>query len=399
MDTRGSTGLSVFSSVGSSQQKKKRILLTGATGIVGSQLLTELLKQNGVERIICLVRGKSEPLAHERVERIIGSLPDFCSIIVGDITQPLCGLTHEQVKALATEKIDVYLHCAACTKMDLAKQREIFETNVIGTGNLISMKRLAEYFSEQPSAYFHHVSTAYLSDGGDDSFGMNNPYEVSKYMAELEVMTSQMPFMISRIPIVIGRSIDGWIADHSGYGGFMSVFHRVAEKIRQQSGQNSGSDVFLPLTIECSEDSNLNLVTVDWVAEMLAHVTYMKPQNKTVYLVHPNPPNARWALRKGLECLGIRGVKFGNQPFADEPHHAQQAIILKLIGPPFKPYLTKVARFHARAGRAFEIIGPPYREHLDITRELIERVVSFGRDTNFESGLSMPGRQKEALHI
>ena len=387
--------LEVLSSRSPRVEQKKTIFLTGATGIVGSQLLLELMSREDIGRIICLIRGKNRAEAQARLESLVGPLSDHCSVVTGDITSPLCGFNHNELRELARESIDVVVHCAACTKMDASLQREIFETNAIGTGNVISMIRMLEYFSDaNGSIHLHYISTAYQADGHDKTYGLNNSYELSKYVAELQVQVSQIPFSISRIPIVIGRSSDGWIAGHSGYTAFMAVFNTMAQRIRRKEGLADNTEIYLPVTIRCTAESNLNLVMVDWVAKMLAHVTCIEPQKKIVYLVHPNPPNARWVLRKGLEFLGITGVNFGDEPKAHEPHHAEQQIIIRLVDSPFTPYLTKVAGFQSRASEVAEVIGNDYQEHEAITPQVIERVLGFSREMDFKNGICSPQKLK-----
>jgi len=44
-----------------------RVLLTGATGFLGGELAVALSKTNSVEKIVCLVRAKTNEEADERL--------------------------------------------------------------------------------------------------------------------------------------------------------------------------------------------------------------------------------------------------------------------------------------------------------------------------------------------
>ena len=47
-----------------------RVLLTGATGFLGGELAVALSKTNSVEKIVCLVRAKTNEEADERLQSV-----------------------------------------------------------------------------------------------------------------------------------------------------------------------------------------------------------------------------------------------------------------------------------------------------------------------------------------
>jgi thioester reductase-like protein len=69
---------------------KDTILLTGATGALGSMLLQRLSDQ-GYE-VICLVRGKTRSEARRRIRELVGERENV-RVIRGDITEPRCGIS------------------------------------------------------------------------------------------------------------------------------------------------------------------------------------------------------------------------------------------------------------------------------------------------------------------
>ncbi|WP_277743985.1 amino acid adenylation domain-containing protein [Streptomyces sp. LX-29] len=96
----------------------RRILLTGATGFVGSHLLAELLATTEAE-IVCPVRASSPDEAAERVRRALADqqlpLPvdrDRITAEPADLARPHLGLTPERFAEL-TESVDAIYHNAA----------------------------------------------------------------------------------------------------------------------------------------------------------------------------------------------------------------------------------------------------------------------------------------------
>jgi len=53
------------------------IFLTGATGLVGGELLVRLSKREDVNRIYCLIRAKSDADAVDRIQRVFDIHEDY----------------------------------------------------------------------------------------------------------------------------------------------------------------------------------------------------------------------------------------------------------------------------------------------------------------------------------
>src|SRR5262249_17938267 len=97
------------------------IFLTGSSGFVGAFLLRELLKQTEAH-IYCLVRAADSEEGRKRIRRNLESyllwdanLSSRIIPVVGDLAQPLFGLSTQEFSALA-EQIDVIYHCGALVK-------------------------------------------------------------------------------------------------------------------------------------------------------------------------------------------------------------------------------------------------------------------------------------------
>ncbi len=145
----------------------REVLLTGATGFLGSFVLRELLDSTRA-RIYCLVRASQDTQAEMRV---IDSLRDYglaedadlsrIVAIAGDLEKTLCGLPESLFDQLA-ERIDVIFHNGARVNLVDSYDR-LKAANVGGTHELL---RLAASRRVKP---MHFISTTSVLIGTADN--------------------------------------------------------------------------------------------------------------------------------------------------------------------------------------------------------------------------------------
>jgi len=142
-----------FSLPKSSEDKKtdndeQVVLLTGATGFVGSHVLCSLLSSNDVDHVICLIRGDDEQSASKRLKRtILDRLRPSSSkwelwqnkltIAAGDIGKDRLGFTPDTYNHLA-KKITSVIHCAAEVNW-IKPYASLKQINVEGAFNVLSL--------------------------------------------------------------------------------------------------------------------------------------------------------------------------------------------------------------------------------------------------------------------
>ncbi len=193
----------------------RNILLTGATGYLGAQLLSELTRLPDVN-IRCLVRGKDKAEAKAYLNEVLscyfGSCPEITgkiSVVRGDIERSRLGLSEADWRTL--QDTDTIIHCAAVT--DHMGYAELFDrVNVNGTKHVIEAAKSC-------GAALLHISTTSVSgtvtlDGPDENkeftercydIGQNyadNDYVRSKFLAEgliLDAMSDGLNARIFRV--------------------------------------------------------------------------------------------------------------------------------------------------------------------------------------------------------
>ncbi|MEU1205451.1 SDR family oxidoreductase [Nocardia sp. NPDC005825] len=185
--------------------RKKTILLTGASGVVGRALIDELSPDFD---IVCM-RNRT-PVADVRVSEFGGSF-----------AEPRLGMSQGDYSLLA-KRVDAIVHAAAATswKEDPARIREI------NLGGPTALLRLAE----QAQAPLYFLSTAFVANppaanGHSPGAGA---YVQSKIEAEELVRSHPAASVILRPSIITGDSADGRMAQFQGIHAVLGAIVRGA---------------------------------------------------------------------------------------------------------------------------------------------------------------------------
>ncbi|KAL9129611.1 MAG: hypothetical protein Q9217_001967 [Psora testacea] len=118
---------------------KNAIILTGATGGLGAQLLSQLLEQPNTKHIYCLIRGK-DPLSRlqkSMTERHLSiTAPEKLSVLSSDLHEPYLGLSITEYTSLQTYTTHI-LHCAWPVNFQLGLPS--FKSSLLGLQNLLNL--------------------------------------------------------------------------------------------------------------------------------------------------------------------------------------------------------------------------------------------------------------------
>ncbi|MFZ2753464.1 MAG: alpha/beta fold hydrolase [Lysobacteraceae bacterium] len=266
------------------------IFLTGSTGFLGGHFLLQRIAWPG--RVFALVRGESEKQARARLYAHLAEcaasygmalpvehLDARLTVLVGDITLPLCGVGEATTRTLRNADIREFWHCAASLKFEDRHRKEIFSQNIDGAGHMLDLFRAVcagDAAKNSPSREFVHISTAYSAGKAqgeieerlhDPEREYNNAYEESKNRAENLVAAfceaHGLSYRVLRPTIVMGPRA----SHHSGttrFGvyGLAKEVHRLRETLNKLKH---------PLELVGHPRATANLTPVDeCVHDMLA---------------------------------------------------------------------------------------------------------------------------------
>jgi thioester reductase-like protein len=315
------------------------VLLTGATGFLGMELLARLLERTDSELIV-LVRARDRAAAAERLRGVLVRLYDSpppaserVRAVCGDVSEAGLGLSPSD-RMLVLARASSILHCAASIAFDLPLERAR-GVNAGGTARVLELAR--ELSARGQLRRVVHVSTAYVCGRHAGVFEesqldvgqrFRNTYERSKAHAERIVQCegSDLPLIVARPSIVVGDSSCGWTPSFNVVYWPLQAFAR-------------GLIDELPV----DPDGMLDIVPVDYVADAILALHEDVGATGTVQLVAGRHAVSNLALAQ-LAC-----ERFGRPP----PRLARGAGLPQLHDSAlYLPYFDVHTRFDDARARA-----------------------------------------------
>lgn len=204
------------------------ILLTGATGFLGSHLLNNFC-DSSISSIYCLVRADSDVEAAERLNFILVKYGlnkalnnKKVNIIRGDITKPLLGLDQKMFDKLSLD-IDCIYHCAAHVH-HIYNYKKLYSANVASTLEILKLAtnkkdKHVHYISTLATARNYLDNNSYIIEDFLDIENVkltdsDNGYTQTKLLSELLLSQANN----RGIKVSIYRP--GWVTGHSKTGVF-----------------------------------------------------------------------------------------------------------------------------------------------------------------------------------
>ena len=203
--------------------RRDGVLLTGATGFVGMELLARYLQLTD-RPVYALVRARDDAHATERLRETLRcalgcDAPWLHRVraLAGDITQPALGLDPDRALEVAGGVSEI-VHGAASVSFELGLHASR-AVNVAGTRRMLAFAELCRL--EGGLRRFTYVSTAYVAGLHRGTFTehdlmlgqrFRNAYEQSKFEAELVVAAyrERLPVTVVRPSIIVGDRHSGW---------------------------------------------------------------------------------------------------------------------------------------------------------------------------------------------
>ena len=326
----------------------KKVFVTGITGLVGSAFVVELVRQRDDYEFVCLARSGGGRTAEQRVDSIVrdecafDSCPEIADKVLSRITVVDGDVVTIDPEQLAADPrmagIDEVFHCAADVNLGKDPTGKTFRINFNGTQNIVRLAQLLKVSA------IHYVGTAYIAgklvgtaiENNPIDSGFNNPYEESKFKAEMLVRNSGIPFSIYRPAIVTGRRSDGRIRKPL-------AFYRVLEfigKMKSHACSKAGIDpagwynIKMNFTIAPSE--RVYFVPIDYVQEAITAL-FQKPVCNQAYHITGDSPLTTLQIENTIaRVLRLDGLTVGTEKVFEEQDDRLMGRFLGDLYPYFK---------------------------------------------------------------
>jgi thioester reductase-like protein len=344
------------------------LLLTGATGFLGMELLARYLERTD-RTVYALVRARDDAEAQERLRAAVARVVDAPGrfdhrllAVRGDLALPGLGISRSRRLALA-ESVTEIVHSAASVSFTLPLQ-EAREINVEGTRRMLELAELCT--AHGSLRRFAYVSTAYVAGDATGTFGeddhdvgqgFRNTYERTKWEAErlVRAHAERLPVQIFRPSIVVGEQETGWTA----------AFNVIYSPLRAFA---KGASV--PL-IPGRRSAPVDVVPVDYVADAIFALTSREDGAGATYSLAAGPQASSVGELVSLSARTFERSRSLIVPPALYGRTVHPLVLRRSSGarrkwllqaPVFFPYFALRVRHdttRARAALAADGLGPP----------------------------------------
>ena len=310
-----------------------KIFLTGITGLVGSAFVTGLLKERDDVEIVALTRANATQSAAERVENVIreqceldehpediDKILNAVTVIGGDIAE----INPEEIAAMPElNGVDTVFHCAADVNLGKDPQGRTYRINYHGTENIVELSKILKIKE------LHYVCTAYIAgklqgtaieDNPVDS-GFHNPYEESKYKAEMLVRNAGIPFSIYRPSIIIGRRKDGKIRRALAFYRILEFMAKLKKHTATKTNQDPTGFVDLDIHFPAAVSKHIYFVPIDYIQEAIVKLYQTPVCGKAFHITGDSPVTTLQILEAMCEILKVKSLSVGaenHDPTRDE---------------------------------------------------------------------------------
>lgn len=373
------------------------IIMTGATGFLGSHLMAALLERG--ERLILLGRGTGSHGLRQRIDTLLTWFGQErhrsrTQTEEVDFLQPHLGLEKSRYQALC-QGAGCIIHCASDTSFAERNRSRSLASNVT------SLNSIVPFAADCRAATFHYISTAYSSGITTGTWYERpvsarqffNVYEETKAMAERKVAESctahSIPFTIIRPSIVYGDSRTGRA------NRFTAIYHHVRAlacirdiyrddillhggKKAEDQGIHLESDglLHLPLRLILERQGMIDLIPVDYFVNAVLAIMEGEATDTIYHLTNENASSIEQLADYCERFLGIRGLKITYGPGREAQSPAEE--LFNRFIEPYRPYLADSRTFdRTNSKRILGNLQPPVFSY-DIFRRCMAYATQVG---------------------
>ena len=294
----------------------EKIFLTGITGLVGSAFVVALLREWQDYEIVCLARKTAVKSAQQRTEEIIrdeckfDGCPELADRILKSVKVIEGDVTTIDPEELAKNPLlagtTIIFHCAADVNLGKDPTGRTYRINYNGTVNMVKLAQLLKVKE------FHYVGTAYIAgklvgtafENMPIDNGFNNPYEESKFKAEMLVRNSGIPFTIYRPAIITGRRSDGRIRKPLAFYRILEFLGKLKSHYCTKHKIDHTGWANLQINFAAVPSEHVYFVPIDYVQEAITAL-FQQPVNNQAYHITGESPLSTHQIENSI-CRVLR---------------------------------------------------------------------------------------------
>ena len=326
----------------------KKVFVTGITGLVGSAFVVELVRQRDDYEFVCLARSGGGRTAEQRVDSIVrdecafDSCPEIADKVLSRITVVDGDVVTIDPEQLAADPrmsgIDEVFHCAADVNLGKDPTGKTFRINFNGTQNIVRLAQLLKVSA------IHYVGTAYIAgklvgtaiENNPVDSGFNNPYEESKFKAEMLVRNSGIPFSIYRPAIVTGRRSDGRIRKPLAFYRVLEFIGKMKSHACSKAGIDPANWYNIKMNFTIAPSERVYFVPIDYVQEAITAL-FQKPVCNQAYHITGDSPLTTLQIENTIaRVLRLDGLTVGTEKVFEEQDDRLMGRFLGDLYPYFK---------------------------------------------------------------
>ena len=335
-----------------------KIILTGATGVLGSHIMYEILelflqKPDANNKLYIIARDSGKNSAENRINELLSSYytPKVLhNIGLNELDKYFEIIREDTVidDSLFLEKIKgaFVIHSAGYVNLstDEALKEKIFDENIQLTKTLFSiLNPYIKKFIYIGTAFSTGVRTGLIAN---DFHNLDfipqhrNVYEYAKYHSENYVASQSkaigLPFQILR-PSVIGGKMLG--TENNFFIPKYMVFYLVA-KFFYLSAKRKGKQENVRIVV--NTETSLNIIPVDYVAKVVVN-TFENDAIDQLNIVHHSSFNMKKGLTIIMNEVGYTNFTFVSNEVDFQYNNAIEKMYYESIGKHLKPYFISDA--------------------------------------------------------